>query len=59
MQKSVAPIWSRLRHLHRTELFKVHDKAGVETEQPTVGQQLAEKVAANDTWTGRFMSLQW
>ncbi|HEV8192982.1 MAG TPA: DUF1003 domain-containing protein [Ktedonobacterales bacterium] len=57
MLKSVAPIWGRLRHLHRPELFKVHGKSGVETDQPTVGQQLAEKVAAGvGSWT--FLSIQ-
>lgn len=57
MLKSVAPIWGRLRHLHRPELFRVHGKPGVETDQPTVGQQLAEKVAASvGSWT--FLSIQ-
>jgi uncharacterized membrane protein len=57
MLKSVAPIWSRLRHLHRPALFRVHGKSGVETDQPTVGQQLAEKVAAGvGSWT--FLSIQ-
>lgn len=57
MLKSVAPIWSRLRHLHRPELFKVHGKASVEMDQPTVGQQLAEKVAAGvGSWT--FLGIQ-
>jgi uncharacterized membrane protein len=46
MMKSVAPIWSRLRHLRTPALFKVSSHKGAETDQPTVGQRVAEKVAA-------------
>jgi len=47
MMKSVAPIWSRLRHLRTPALFKVSSNKGAETDQPTVGQRLAERVAAS------------
>ncbi len=46
MMKSVAPIWSKLRHLRTPALFKVSSHKGTETDQPTVGQRIAEKVAA-------------
>jgi uncharacterized membrane protein len=46
MMKSVAPIWSRLRHLRTPALFKVSGHKGVETDQLSVGQRVAEKVAA-------------
>lgn len=57
MLKSVAPIWGRLRHLHRPAMFKVHSKGSADTDQPTLGQQLAEKVAAGvGSWF--FLSIQ-
>lgn len=57
MFKTVAPIWGRLRHIHRPAMFKVHSKAGADTDRPTIGQQLAEKVAAGvGSWF--FLSIQ-
>ncbi len=47
MLKSITPIWSRLRHIHRPELFLVRAHAPVDGDQPTVGQRLAERVAAS------------
>lgn len=52
MLKSIAPIWSRLRHVRRPELFTTHSPhrhapdSGEATDQVTVGQRLAEQVAA-------------
>lgn len=53
MLKSVAPIWQRLRHLRRPQLFLVHanhphalGRATPDAEHATVGQRLAERVAA-------------
>lgn len=45
MLKSIAPIWGRLRHLPRPQLFTTH-KSAADSEQATVGQLLAERVAA-------------
>src|SRR5215831_16702604 len=47
MLKSITPIWSRLRHIHRPEIFLVHMHSSIEGEQPTVGQRFAERVAAS------------
>lgn len=44
MLKSITPIWSRLRHLSRPQLFLPHKS--VDAGQVTVGQRLAERVAA-------------
>ncbi len=46
MLKSVAPIWGRLRHLHRPRLFLSHEHAPTGTAGVSVGQRLAERVAA-------------
>jgi uncharacterized membrane protein len=46
MLKSVAPLWSRLRHLHRPQLFLVHPRIPDNSEHVSVGQRLAERVAA-------------
>ena len=46
MLKSVAPLWSRLRHLHRPQLFLIHNHSPSNADKATVGQRLAERVAA-------------
>ncbi|MGE5333892.1 MAG: DUF1003 domain-containing protein [Nitrososphaerota archaeon] len=53
MLKSVTPIWERLRHLRRPQMFLVRTNsphvrgtAIAEGEPVTVGQRLAERVAA-------------
>lgn len=46
MMKSIAPIWDRLRHVRRPQLFTAHSHAGANGEQVTAGQRLAERVAA-------------
>lgn len=57
MLKLEASIWDRLRHVHRPALFKVHGTPGADTDAPTVGQRLAERVAAGvGSWT--FLSIQ-
>ncbi len=43
--KSIAPLWSRLRHLRRPQLFLTHPH-GIGADHATVGQRLAERVAA-------------
>lgn len=45
MLKSIEPIWGRLRHLPRPQLFTMH-KSASDGEPVTVGQRLAERVAA-------------
>lgn len=45
MLKSIEPIWGRLRHLPRPQLFTAH-KSAPGGDQATVGQRLAEVVAA-------------
>lgn len=44
--RTITPIWERLRHLQRPHLFTVHDRPPASVAQPTVGQRLAERVAA-------------
>jgi uncharacterized membrane protein len=46
MFKSIAPIWSRLRHLPRPQLFTTHTPAANGGDEITAGQRLAERVAA-------------
>lgn len=46
MLKSVAPIWGRLRHLHRPQLFLSHTQSPNGADGVSVGQRLAERVAA-------------
>ena len=46
MMRSIAPMWDRLRHLQRPHLFTVPGHAPTTSDQPTVGQRLAERVAA-------------
>ncbi len=46
MMKSITPMWDRLRHLHRPELFTAHPHAADKGDQVTAGQRLAEQVAA-------------
>lgn len=46
MMRSIAPIWDRLRHLQRPRVFTVPGQAPTPSDQPTVGQRLAERVAA-------------
>lgn len=46
MLKSIAPLWSRLRHLRRPQLFLAHPHTSKDTDTVTVGQRLAERVAA-------------
>jgi len=46
MLKSIAPIWDRLRHVHRPQLFTAHTHTPNADDQVTVGQRLAEVVAA-------------
>lgn len=43
--KSVAPLWSRLRHLRRPQMFLAHSHSP-SADHATVGQRLAERVAA-------------
>jgi uncharacterized membrane protein len=42
MLKSIAPLWERLQHLQRPRMF-MHSTT--DTDQPTLGQHLAEQVA--------------
>jgi len=57
MMKSVAPMWLRLRHLRRPQLFSVKSDAGGDGRQRTSGQRLAEIVAAGvGSWA--FLSIQ-
>lgn len=46
MMKSITPIWDRLRHVHRPQLFTAHPHTPNNGDQVTVGQRLAEQVAA-------------
>jgi uncharacterized membrane protein len=47
MLKSIYPIWGRLRHLRRPQLFTTHNHAAPDgAENITAGQRLAERVAA-------------
>ena len=45
MMKSIAPLWERLRHVHRPQVFRTHS-AEPEADRVTAGQRLAELVAA-------------
>lgn len=44
--KSIAPIWGRLQHLHRPQLFTAHGQAAESGQPVTACQRLAEQVAA-------------
>ena len=46
MFKSIAPIWGRLRHLRRPQLFTTHTPTPNGGDPVTAGQRLAERVAA-------------
>jgi uncharacterized membrane protein len=46
MMKQIAPIWGKLRHLQRPQMFTVHAHPSTAGDRPTVGQRLAEQVAA-------------
>ncbi len=40
--KSIAPMWQKLRHVQRPNMFT---HSATDTEQPTLGQTLAKQVA--------------
>lgn len=47
MFKSIAPLWGRLRHLRRPQLFMApNNHAAGDADNVTAGQRLAEQVAA-------------
>lgn len=46
MMKSIAPIWSKLRHLPRHHMFVAHTGRTTTAGGVTVGQLMAERVAA-------------
>jgi uncharacterized membrane protein len=57
MMKSIAPIWGRLRHLPRPHMFTTPGQSGAGANEPTLGQRLAERVAAGvGSWT--FLIIQ-
>lgn len=43
--KSIAPMWSRLRHVQRPHMFMVRSRGQSEADQPSTGQRMAELVA--------------
>ncbi len=46
MMKSITPIWDRLRHIRRPQVFTTHTHAPNNGDQVTAGQRLTEQVAA-------------
>ena len=57
MMKQIAPIWSKLRHMPSPQMFRTPGHPGAPSDQPTLGQRLAERVAAGvGSW--KFLIIQ-